>query len=73
MDRGEKLTPLERKIADFAEKFAGFFSVMRAFRYTFLGPRCNQGFLEQYPSFEQLETGEVVLRERKPAQEQPSN
>jgi hypothetical protein len=65
MDRGEKMTPLERKIADFAEAFAGFFSVMRAFRYAFLGPRCNHGFPEKYPSFEQLETGEVVLRKPK--------
>jgi hypothetical protein len=65
MDRGEKMTPMERKIADFAEAFAGFFSVMRAFRFTFLGPRCNHGFPEKYPSFEQLETGEVILREPK--------
>jgi len=64
LDKGEKakMTPIERKIADFAESFAGFFSVMRALRYTFKGPRFDHGFPENYPKFTQLETGEVVLR-----------
>jgi hypothetical protein len=67
LDTGDKakMTPLERKIADFAEKFAGFFSVMRALRYTFKGPRFDHGFPENYPKFTQLETGEVILRKPK--------
>lgn len=64
LDRGEKMTPLERKLADFAERFAGFFSVMRALRHAFIGPRFDQGFPERYPRFTQLETGEVVLRDK---------
>lgn len=68
VNRGEKMAPFERKIADFAEKFAGFFTVMRALRFAFKGPRFDRGFPENYPVFEQLDSGEVVLKKRR---EQP--
>lgn len=64
MDKGKELKPFERALADFAEKFSGFFDVMRALRYVFKGPRFDHGFPENYPKFTQLETGEVILREK---------
>ena len=71
LERGENLTAFQRKLADFAEAFSGFFDVMRALRHKMVGPRFDQGFPERYPSFDQLESGEVVLR--KPSSQPPQS
>jgi hypothetical protein len=62
--RGEGMTDFERVVARLAERFAGFFDVMQVVRRSFLGPRFDHGFPEQYPVFEQLDSGEVVLKRR---------
>lgn len=58
----ETMTGFERKVAQLAEAFSGFFSVMPTIRDAFKGPEFDHGFPEMYPSFQQLDSGEVVLR-----------
>jgi hypothetical protein len=42
--------------------FSGFFWLMPYVRASFKGPRFDQGYPEMLPSFQQLDTGEVVVR-----------
>ncbi len=63
LEEGVNLTPTERKLARLAESFSGFFCVMPAIRRGFKGPRFDRGYPELYPSFRQLESGEVQIRE----------
>jgi hypothetical protein len=58
----EHATPFERAVARLAEAFSGFFRVMPVLRDRFRGPRFDQGFPELYPSFRELDSGEVVVR-----------
>lgn len=58
----EALPPTERKLARFAQKVSGFFNVMPVIRDNFKGPRFDRGYPELYPSFRELDSGEVVLR-----------
>ncbi len=60
--RGEGMTDFERNVSKIAERFAGFFSVMPVLRESFIGEPFDQGYPERYPRFEQLESGEVVVR-----------
>ena len=58
----DSLTGFAQKLARLAETFSGFFCVMPYVRDAFKGPRFDHGFPELYPSFEQLASGEVVVR-----------
>jgi hypothetical protein len=58
----EVMTPLEKKVVAISQTFSGFFNVMPYIRDAFQGPRFDHGFPELYPSFQQLESGEVVPR-----------
>jgi hypothetical protein len=57
----DQMNDFERFVARLAEGFAGFFSVMPVLRDSFKGPRFDRGFPELYPTFKELDTGEVVL------------
>ncbi|MDH5671939.1 MAG: lipase maturation factor family protein [Myxococcales bacterium] len=57
-----ELNDFEQLVARLAGAFSGFFDVMPVIRQSFKGPRFDQGYPELYPTFEQLETGEVMLQ-----------
>ena len=57
----EHLTDFERTLARWAENTSGYFSIMPTIRNHFRGPRFDQGYPELYPTFKQLDDGEVVL------------
>jgi hypothetical protein len=52
----------ERLVYGVARKVSGFFHVVPDIRDGFKGPRFDQGYPELYPKFEELDSGEVVLR-----------
>ncbi len=58
----EGLNKFERAVVSLSLTFSGFFSVMPYVRAGFKGPRFDQGYPELYPSFRQLDSGEVVVR-----------
>jgi hypothetical protein len=58
----EGMNKFEKTVVKLSEMFSGFFWVMPHIRASFKGPRFDQGYPELYPSFQQLETGEVVVR-----------
>jgi hypothetical protein len=58
----EGMNKFERAVVSISQLFSGFFSVMPYVRAGFKGPRFDQGYPELYPSFRQLESGEVVVR-----------
>jgi hypothetical protein len=55
------MTEFERKLATAAEHTSGYFTVMPVIRDNFQGPRYDEGYPELYPSFKQLDSGEVVV------------
>jgi hypothetical protein len=57
----EDMNGFEQFVARLAESFAGFFSVMPVIRDNFHGPRFNRGYPELYPTFKELDTGEVLV------------
>jgi len=57
----EHMTEFEKKLATAAENTSGYFTVMPVIRDSFRGPRFDQGYPELYPTFKQLDSGEVVL------------
>jgi hypothetical protein len=57
----EHMTDFERFLARAAENTSGYFTVMPVIRGSFLGPRFDQGYPELYPTFKQLDSGEVVV------------
>jgi hypothetical protein len=58
----ESMTGFEQKVAELAGAFSGFFAVMPVIRDSFKGPRFDSGYPELYPTFRQLDSGEVVVR-----------
>jgi hypothetical protein len=62
MRNKEAMSGFEQTLATLAESFSGFFSVMPDLRDNFKGPRFDQGYPELYPSFEQLDSGEVIIK-----------
>jgi len=58
----EGMNNFERTVVKLSELFSGFFWVMPHVRASFKGPRFDQGYPEMYPSFQQLDSGEVVVR-----------
>jgi hypothetical protein len=67
------MTPFEQKLARMAESFSGYFSVMPFLRDGFKGPRFDSGYPERYPSFRQLDSGEVVVRAYASGENPPSS
>ncbi|HVU03736.1 MAG TPA: lipase maturation factor family protein [Polyangiaceae bacterium] len=61
----EHMSDFEKTIAKLASAFSGFFAVMPLIRDNFKGPRFDHGYPELYPSFQQLDSGEVVVRAKK--------
>jgi hypothetical protein len=61
----EHMTEFERFLARAAENTSGYFSIMPVIRDSFLGPRFDKGYPELYPTFKQLDSGEVVVDEHK--------
>jgi len=66
MHSKEEMVGFQKTIATLAEAFSGFFSVMPVIRDSFKGPRFDSGYPELYPSFRQLDSGEVVVRAHAP-------
>ncbi|HVW27048.1 MAG TPA: lipase maturation factor family protein [Polyangiaceae bacterium] len=58
----EGMNNFERAVVKLSELFSGFFWIMPHVRASFKGPRFDQGYPEMYPSFQQLDSGEVVVR-----------
>jgi hypothetical protein len=58
----EEMTPFEKWVVEVSQTFSGFFNVMPFIRDAFKGPRFDQGYPELLPSFEQADSGEIVLR-----------
>jgi hypothetical protein len=61
------LQPLERKLVRLARAAFGLFSVMPHVREAFRGPAFERGYPELYPTFVELDSGEVVVGEHKRA------
>jgi hypothetical protein len=58
----EGMNKFEKAVVRMSETFSGFFWIMPYVRNGFKGPRFDQGYPELYPSFQQLDSGEVVVR-----------
>jgi hypothetical protein len=57
------LKPVERLVFRIGTAVSGFFNLVPALRDGFKGPRFDHGYPELYPIFEELESGEVRVRE----------
>jgi hypothetical protein len=57
------MTPAERFFVRVTQAVSGFFNVLPDLRDSFKGPKFDQGYPELYPTFRELQSGEVVLRE----------
>jgi hypothetical protein len=57
----EGLTGSERFFIGVSRTISGFFSVLPDVRDGFRGPRFEQGYPERYPTFRELDSGEVVM------------
>ena len=58
----EGFTKTEKTFNEIGQVMSGFFCVMPTIRENFKGPGFDHGFPELYPSFEQLDSGAVVVR-----------
>jgi hypothetical protein len=56
------MTPAERFFVRATQAISGFFNVLPDIRDSFKGPQFDLGYPELYPTFRELESGEVVLR-----------
>jgi hypothetical protein len=56
------LTKGERFVVSLARTLSGFFCVMVDIRDNFIGPEFDRGFPELYPTFEELESGDIRLK-----------
>ena len=65
----DHLSDLEKKAAKLFEAVSGFVSVAPYIRASFKGPKFDQGYPELYPTFRQLDSGEVVVAAYKKAPE----
>jgi hypothetical protein len=64
------LSPLEKRLIRLARAAFGLFSVIPHVREGFRGPGFERGYPELYPSFVELDSGEVVVGEyKRPAEE----
>jgi hypothetical protein len=52
----------QRNIIKFARTLSGFFCVMTDIRLAFRGPAYHRGFPELYPTFEELDSGDIRLK-----------
>ena len=55
------LSKAERFVVKGARTLSGFFCVMDDLRESFIGPAFNRGFPELYPTFAELESGDIRL------------
>jgi hypothetical protein len=53
---------MELKIARIARAVSGLYSLMPHLRESFKGPAFDQGYPELYPIFEELPSGDVVVK-----------
>jgi hypothetical protein len=60
-DSLEGLTPAEQLFVRVSRTIAGFFNIAPVVRDNFKGPRFDRGYPERYPTFRELDSGEVVL------------
>ncbi len=60
-DTLEGFTPLERLFLRVSRSISGFFNIAPIIRDSFKGPRFERGYPERYPTFRELDSGEVVL------------
>jgi hypothetical protein len=56
------MTPAERLFVRVTQSVSGFFNVLPEIRDSFKGPEFDLGYPELYPTFRELDSGEVVLR-----------
>jgi hypothetical protein len=54
----------ERFVFRIARQISGFVSVLPDIRDSFKGPRFDRGYPELYPTFEELDSGEVIVKTR---------
>jgi hypothetical protein len=66
-DDDSTLKPLERKLVRLARAAFGLFSVLPHVREAFRGPAFERGYPELYPTFVELDSGEIVVAEYKHA------
>jgi Lipase maturation factor len=55
----ERLPELQRKLFELGRSISGFLCVMDDIREGFRGPECHHGFPELYPTYEELDSGEI--------------
>ena len=67
----EAMTPTERVFVRIAQNVSGFFNVLTDIRDNFKGPRFDRGYPEMYPTFTELDSGEVIVS-RYAAEEPPA-
>jgi hypothetical protein len=58
----ESLPKVERLMIGLVRTISGYFCVMSDIRDSFIGPAYDQGFPELYPTFEELDSGEIRLK-----------
>jgi hypothetical protein len=58
----ENMTPGQQKVVRLVQSLSGFACVFPFLRDAFQGSRFDSGYPELYPTFRQLDSGEVVLR-----------
>lgn len=57
-----ELSPGERRLVQLGRSASGFYSLMPHLREAFVGPAFDQGYPECYPTFQELDSGEVVVQ-----------
>jgi hypothetical protein len=68
----DTLPPAERFFVRLAQNVSGFFCVMNDIREGFIGPAFDRGFPELYPTFQELDSGEIrVVAYAHPAPDTP--
>ena len=72
-DTLDGFTPLERVFVRTSRSISGFFNIAPVVRESFKGPRFDHGYPERYPTFRELDSGEVVLLDQaeQPAKARP--
>jgi hypothetical protein len=69
----EGFTPAERFFIRITQSVSGFFNIAPIIRDNFKGPAFDRGYPELYPTFRELDSGEVVLVEQPGRPDKPQS
>jgi hypothetical protein len=58
----DDLTGFPGKLHKIAKMFSGYYCITPVLIQNFKGPRFDRGYPELYPTFKELETGEIVVK-----------